>query len=159
MVGGVTSGLTRGGLCTQYLPDLQGVPSDTTVAVRGVTNTFHLGFEACFTEGNPYLALNQMPRSGEAVATLILPNSPIVKLPSKYLIFVYTHCSQPWSKKKKHVFAASIGDSERLRALRIKFLLECPALDGTVMSTPPPGSGTLKKKSRKNVTAGRQEEG
>lgn len=106
MVGGVTSGLTRGGLCTQYLPDLQGVPSDTTVAVRGVTNTFHLGFEACFTEGNPYLALNQMPRSGEAVATLILPNSPIVKLPSKYLIFVYTHCSQPWSKKKKTCFCS-----------------------------------------------------
>lgn len=41
------------------------------VAVRGVTNTFHLGFEACSTEGNPYLVLNQMPRSGEAVATLI----------------------------------------------------------------------------------------
>lgn len=86
------------------------------VAVRGVTNTFQLGFEACSTEGDPYLVLNQMPRSEEAIATLILPNRPIVKLHSK-CIFVYTHCSQPWSKKL--LFAASIRDSEWLRALRI----------------------------------------
>lgn len=58
------------------------------VAIRGVANTFQLGFEACSTEGDPYLVLNQMPRSGEAVATLILPNRTIVKLPYKYLIFV-----------------------------------------------------------------------
>lgn len=51
------------------------------VAVRGVTNTFQLGFEACSTEGDPYLVLNHMPRSEEAIATLILPNRPIVKLP------------------------------------------------------------------------------
>lgn len=87
------------------------------VAVRGVTNTFQLGFKACSTEGDPYLVLNQMPRSEEATATLILPNRPIIKLPSKCLIFVYTYCSQPWSKKL--LFAASIGDSEWLRALRI----------------------------------------
>lgn len=63
------------------------------VAVRGVANTFQLGFEACSTEGDPYLVLNQMPRSEEAIATLILPNRPIIKLHSKCLIFVYTHCS------------------------------------------------------------------
>lgn len=65
--------------------DLQGVPM---VAVRGVTNTFQVGFQACSTEGDPYLVLNQMPRSGQAIATLILPNRTTVKLPSKYLIFV-----------------------------------------------------------------------